>query len=359
MTDHSTERSPKSSSGNLWVVVPFVLAVIGTVVMLFTNSANALKIALIFALWAAVAGIMVIDRTRRDRDAALATAATREAELAQARSQLEVQAEEHATAQATGQVPATVTGSAEAHLQASDLAVLRELQEEIKALRSQLEELRGQVFEYEPAAVRASARRIQEIEEPKPAEPVAPSAPAEPVEPAAPVASRPGPSSDETTRIAKVNVPEEPREQVRAQAHEQARAQRTRPAGAPSAAAISGRIGQQPTYEHPNPLSTLISERTREQEAAQEAVQEAVQPEPVVKPVPTPEPEPAAEPTPEPKPDPQPEPEQEPEVQQEEAPRRGGRRRRDEHTNAISVAELLARRAQNAQSEQNKPEQDS
>ncbi|WP_311342694.1 DUF6779 domain-containing protein [Corynebacterium riegelii] len=355
MTDHSTERSPKSSSGNLWVVVPFVLAVIGTVVMLFTNSANALKIALIFALWAAVAGIMVIDRTRRDRDAALATAATREAELAQARSQLEAQAEEHATAQATGQVPATVTGSAEAHLQASDLAVLRELQEEIKALRSQLEELRGQVFEYEPAAVRASARRIQEIEEPKPAEPV---------EPAAPVASRPGPSSDETTRIARVNVPEEPREQVRAQAHEQARAQRTRPAGAPSAAAISGRIGQQPTYEHPNPLSTLISERTREQEAAQEAVQEAVQPEPVqpepvVKPVPTPEPEPAAEPTPEPKPDPQPEPEQEPEVQQEEAPRRGGRRRRDEHTNAISVAELLARRAQNAQSEQNKPEQDS
>lgn len=354
MTDHSTERSPKSSSGNLWVVVPFVLAVIGTVVMLFTNSANALKIALIFALWAAVAGIMVIDRTRRDRDAALATAATREAELAQARSQLEAQAEEHATAQATGQVPATVTGSAEAHLQASDLAVLRELQEEIKALRSQLEELRGQVFEYEPAAVRASARRIQEIEEPKPAEPVAPSAPAEPVEPAAPVASRPGPSSDETTRIAKVNVPEEPREQT----HAQARPQRTRPAGAPSAAAISGRIGQQPTYEHPNPLSTLISERTREQEAAQEAVQEAVQPEPVVKPVPTPEPEPAAEPAPEPV-QPEPEPQPEPEVQQEEAPRRGGRRRRDEHTNAISVAELLARRAQNAQSEQNKPEQDS
>lgn len=342
MTDHSTERSPKSSSGNLWVVVPFVLAVIGTVVMLFTNSANALKIALIFALWAAVAGIMVIDRTRRDRDAALATAATREAELAQARSQLEVQAEEHATAQ----VPATVTGSAEAHLQASDLAVLRELQEEIKALRSQLEDLRGQVFEYEPAAVRASARRIQEIEEPKPAEPV---------EPAAPVASRPGPSSDETTRIAKVNVPEEPREQT----HAQARPQRTRPAGAPSAAAISGRIGQQPTYEHPNPLSTLISERTREQEAAQEAAQEAVQPkpepvqpEPVVKPVPTPEPEPAAEPAPEPV-QPEPEPQPEPEVQQEEAPRRGGRRRRDEHTNAISVAELLARRAQN------KPEQDS
>ena len=36
---------------NLWVIVPFVVAVIGTVVMLFTNSANALKVALIFALF--------------------------------------------------------------------------------------------------------------------------------------------------------------------------------------------------------------------------------------------------------------------------------------------------------------------
>ena len=64
-----TDQTPatRSSNGNLWVIVPFVLAVIGTVVMLFTNSANALKVALIFALWAAAAGIMVIDRTRRDR----------------------------------------------------------------------------------------------------------------------------------------------------------------------------------------------------------------------------------------------------------------------------------------------------
>ena len=49
------------NSGNFWVIAPFVLAVIGTVVMLFTNSANALKISLIFALWAAAAGILVLD----------------------------------------------------------------------------------------------------------------------------------------------------------------------------------------------------------------------------------------------------------------------------------------------------------
>ena len=36
-------------------------------------------------------------------------------------------------------------------------AALRELQDQIQALRKQLEELNGRVFEYEPAAVRAAA----------------------------------------------------------------------------------------------------------------------------------------------------------------------------------------------------------
>ena len=44
MSDKTTSRD----SANLWVIIPFAVAVIGTVVMLFTNSANALKIALIF-----------------------------------------------------------------------------------------------------------------------------------------------------------------------------------------------------------------------------------------------------------------------------------------------------------------------
>ena len=60
--------SPDRAS--LWVIVPFVVAVIGTVVMLFTNSANALKIALIFALWAGAAGVIVSrDRTRAQEEA--------------------------------------------------------------------------------------------------------------------------------------------------------------------------------------------------------------------------------------------------------------------------------------------------
>lgn len=248
-----TDQTPatRSSNGNLWVIVPFVLAVIGTVVMLFTNSANALKVALIFALWAGAAGIMVIEHTRRDRDRAAA-------ELAQARRQLEAE-------------PAPAPEPAQpAPLSDADMAVIRELQEELKALRAQLEEMRGAAFEYEPAAVRASARRIQELEEPERPESERP-------------APRPGPSNDDTTRIAPVNAPAP-----------------GRPAGAPSADAVAGRLGQQPTREHPNPLSALISEREAQ------------------KPAPKPEPE-----------------------------HRGGRRRRDERGDGgLTVAELLARRAQ-------------
>lgn len=249
MTDQTP--APRSSNGNLWVIVPFVLAVIGTVVMLFTNSANALKVALIFALWAAAAGIMVIDRTRRDRDRAAA-------ELAQARRQLAERAPEPAPAPEPAQ-PAPLSDA--------DMAVIRELQEELKALRAQLEEMRGAAFEYEPAAVRASARRIQELEEPERPAP------------------RPGPSNDDTTRIATVSAPA---------------AAPGRPAGAPSADAVAGRLGQQPAREHPNPLSALISEREAQ------------------KPAPKPEPE-----------------------------HRGGRRRRDERgEGGLTVAELLARQTQ-------------
>lgn len=277
------------NSGNFWVIAPFVLAVIGTVVMLFTNSANALKVALIFALWAAASGILVIDRVRRDRDRAVATLSEREAALADANRLLNERPEAPTPAPAQAQSPAAAPAIA-----LEDVALLRQLQEEIQALRAQLEEMRGEVFEYEPAAVRASARRIQELErEPKP-------------EP------RPGPSSDDTMRITRVTTEKPAATPTVKPAGGTTR--RPRPAGAPSAEAIAGRLGQQPSREQPNPLSTLISERT--QEAAQEA----------------PKPKPEHKPAPEPKPTPEP------------TERRGGRRRRDEAgAGSVSVADLLAR----------------
>ena len=269
-------KNTSSDSATLWVIVPFVVAVIGTVVMLFTNSANALKIALIFALWAGAAGLILNFRSRRERDDA-----TRDAEAA--REQVREQEERH---------KAVIAALPQGEGSAVDMEALRALQDEIQALRAQLEELNGRVFEYEPAAVRASARRISELESAPEPEP-APEPTPEPEPISEPEPARPSPSTDDTVVL-----------------------DRVRPTGAPSSDAIAGRIGTQPSGRPArNPLSDLISERKAQAEAEAK---------------PEPQPEPKPEPTPEPEP--------------QEEPRRSGRRRRDERENSISVAELLARR---------------
>lgn len=269
-------KNTSSDSATLWVIVPFVVAVIGTVVMLFTNSANALKIALIFALWAGAAGLILNFRSRRERDDA-----TRDAEAA--REQVREQEERH---------KAVIAALPQGESAPVDMEALRALQDEIQALRAQLEELNGRVFEYEPAAVRASARRISELESTPEPEP-APEPTPEPEPISEPEPARPSPSNDDTVVL-----------------------DRVRPTGAPSSDAIAGRIGTQPSGRPArNPLSDLISERKAQAEAEAK---------------PEPQPEPKPEPTPEPQP--------------EEEPHRSGRRRRDERENSISVAELLARR---------------
>ena len=268
--------SPDRAS--LWVIVPFVVAVIGTVVMLFTNSANALKIALIFALWAGAAGILINSKVRRDRDAATSEAAAAE-------QRMQEQEQRHREELEARPAGASV-----------DVETLRELQEQIQALRAQLEELNGRVFEYEPAAVQARARRISELESKPEPEPEPESTPEPAPEPQPQPAH--GPSTDDTVVISRVRP--------------------SRPTGAPSSDAIAGRIGTQPSA-HParNPLSDLISEREAEKAKAEQT--------------PEPKPEPTPEPTPDPTPEPQPE-------------RRSGRRRADERGDgAVSVAELLAR----------------
>ena len=304
-----TAQPSSSDRGNLWVIVPFALAIVGTVVMLFTNSANALKISLILALWAAAAGLIVIFRMRRDRDEATRALKQSEANHKEELARLERQ-------------PAAAAGGAAAS--PVDTELLRELQAEIKALRSQLEEMSGQVFEYEPAAVRAAARRIQELERPAEAEAAAePSEPTEPSEPAEAPKSEPhkhetkGPSSFDTAKISVVRTP----------APERANGshRRGRPSGAPSSDAVRGNIGQHPQREQQNPLSALISERTKTETAA---------------------------PKPQPKPQPQPQPEPEEHVgrheqrveKRESDERRGGRRRRDAgREGSLSVSELLER----------------
>lgn len=306
-----TAESSSRDNGNIWVIVPFALAIVGTVVMLFTNSANALKISLILALWAAAAGLIIIFKTRRDRDEATRALAASEAQHKEELARLEARP----VPEAAGAAGAVTV----------DEELLRDLQAEIKALRSQLEEMRGQVFEYEPAAVRAAARRIQEIEQAEPApEPTKeheerdtwskstaaqPSEAVHPVEepvrePVAPFrepktepkTETKGPSSFDTAKITRVTDEHTHR--------------RPRPSGAPSSDAVAGNIGQKPQREQANPLSALISERTK----ANAEPQKPQTPEHTGR-----HEQPDAEPT-------------------------GGRRRRDSgREGALSVAELIAR----------------
>lgn len=328
MTDQKPATS--TSNANLWVIVPFVLAVIGTVVMLFTNSANALKVSLIFALWAAAAGIMLLDRTRQDRDRAVESARRSEAELDDARRELSHRPTTTGTAAPQPAAPAQLSDA--------DMEVIRELQDEIKALREQLEEMRGEAFAYEPAAVRASARRIQEIEQPQPKpEPKVEPKPEPKVE--SKPASRPGPSSDDTIKLAPVpSAPEPKPEPAPDPAPKPAGSSVVggRPTGAPSADAVAGRLGSQPTREHPNPLSALISEREAEKAKAQAQAKAQTQAQAHTQ-AQAGHHEHAHER----------EHEREHEHHQHEAERHGGRRRRDERgESGLTVAELLARQKQ-------------
>ena len=301
-----TAESSSRDNGNIWVIVPFALAIVGTVVMLFTNSANALKISLILALWAAAAGLIIIFKTRRDRDEATRALEASEAQHKEELARLEAR-------------PAPAAPSVDEEL-------LRELQSEIKALRSQLEEMSGQVFEYETAAVRAAARRIQEIEQAgaaseqpdtwakdtatQPSEAVHPVEDPKP-EPKSELKPEPkGPSTYETAKITRVTSE-----------HTAAGSRRTRPSGAPSSDAVAGKIGQMPQREQPNPLSALISERAKA---------EAEKPEPK---------QPARPEKPEPE-----TPEHAGRHEQPAKESTGGRRRRDAgREGTLTVAELIAR----------------
>ncbi|MDO5669841.1 MAG: hypothetical protein Q4G50_07540 [Corynebacterium sp.] len=264
-----TEEQGGVDRSQVMLVILIVLAFIASIVMLFTDSDGALKIALLAALWAAIIGFFLVFRYRRDAEAARQELAL-STELARAEAREEVREEVRAL---------------EKPEPSRDTAVLEDIQRELAGIRAQLENLAGRSFEYQPAAVRAHAHRIQELES--------------------------------TFAPEESDVPEpEPS------------------FGAPSADAVAGRLGQQPSRPQSNPLADLIREK-----------QQATEPRPFNtgafqtvswQPEREAEPEPEVEPEPEPVVE-KPEPETEPE------PESRGRRRRDENTSGLTVAELLAR----------------
>lgn len=218
----SSPSESKTDAGSIGLIVLVILAVIASLVMLISGSANALKIALLASLWAAVVGFFLVVRYRRQAQEATELLAVERAHTA-----------------------STLTASGAATADSSE--VLAEIRAELEAIRTQIEEISGREWVYEPAALYAEARRIQELER------KAGSA-----------------GVDERGDAPHVNFTQ-------------------KSGGAPSADAVAGRLGSQPTHPVSNPLDNLLADNARSN-AQQPA------PKPAAKPAPTPTPKPAEQP---------------------------------------------------------------
>lgn len=192
----SSETGSKTDAGSIGLIVLVILAVIASLVMLISGSANALKIALLASLWAAVLGFFLVVRYRR-----------------QAHEAKELLAVERAHA------ASTLTASGASTTDSSQ--VLAEIRSELEAIRAQIEEISGREWVYEPAALYAEARRIQELER-----------------------KAGGASVDERGDAPNVNFTQ-------------------KSGGAPSADAVAGRLGSQPTHPVSNPLDNLLADNAR------------------------------------------------------------------------------------------------
>ena len=213
MPAESSEPGSKTDAGSIGLIVLVILAVIASLVMLISGSANALKIALLASLWAAVLGFFLVVRYRR-----------------QAHEAKELLAVERAHA------ASTLTASGASTTDSSQ--VLAEIRSELEAIRAQIEEISGREWVYEPAALYAEARRIQELER-----------------------KAGGAGVDERGDAPNVNFTQ-------------------KSGGAPSADAVAGRLGSQPTHPVSNPLDNLLADNARsntQQPAAKPAEQPADQ----------------------------------------------------------------------------------
>ncbi|OFS21949.1 DUF6779 domain-containing protein [Corynebacterium sp. HMSC04H06] len=128
----------QTDRGQIGLAVLVVLAIVASIVMLIAGSDAALKIALLAALWAAVIGFFLVTRYRR-------LAQKSEDELAYREKLHQAELEKVQTAE--------------------EPEVLAEIREQLSTIRKQLEDLSGREFGYEPAALRAEARRIMELED--------------------------------------------------------------------------------------------------------------------------------------------------------------------------------------------------
>ncbi len=234
MSDENS--SQKVDRGQALLIALVALALIASLVMLFTDSTGALRLALLAALWAAVIGFFLVTRYRGQAQRA-------EDELRHREEYHRVETAKHAALRASALERREVELKEEQLDR--DAEVLEEIRTELAALRAQLEELSGREFGYEPAALRAEARRIQELE------------------------NRNSFMGDDSRRpvFGDVAHPEDEGESELPPV--------PRVSGAPSPDAVFGRIGQQESSRpHGDPLAQLIADG-----AARNAAQQPAEPE--------------------------------------------------------------------------------
>lgn len=219
-TSGSTTGS-KADAGSIGLIILVILAVIASLVMLISGSANALKIALLASLWAAVLGFFLVVRYRRQAHEATELLAVERAHAASSHTQ------------------------AAAAAPADNSKVLADIRAELESIRSQIEELSGREWVYEPAALYAEARRIQELE-------------------------RKASSADSAAHFG-----------------DSAASNFTQKSGgAPTADAVAGRLGSQPTHPTHNTLDSLLADSAGQAKTAQQPqpTQQAQQPRPKAQP---------------------------------------------------------------------------
>ncbi|WP_408932503.1 DUF6779 domain-containing protein [Corynebacterium sp. YSMAA1_1_D6] len=198
----------KADAGSIGLIILVILAVIASLVMLISGSANALKIALLASLWAAVLGFFLVVRYRRQAHEATELLAVERAHAASSHTQ------------------------AAAAAPADNSKVLADIRAELESIRSQIEELSGREWVYEPAALYAEARRIQELE-------------------------RKASSADSAAHFG-----------------DSAASNFTQKSGgAPTADAVAGRLGSQPTHPTHNTLDSLLADRAGQAKTAQQSQQ--------------------------------------------------------------------------------------
>lgn len=136
----------KGSEVFLWVLIG--LAIVASIIMMFSSSDAWQKIAVLAALWAAALGAFLVMKMRGESQADADRLEELETQLDHERARAE---EERARSE-----------QAIARSEESD-ETLAAIREQLDAMRAQLEELTGRTYEYEPNSITASATRLREI----------------------------------------------------------------------------------------------------------------------------------------------------------------------------------------------------